>query len=130
MRVIGLVLLTVSNKNGSFPTIDGKHIDIQAPPNSGSLFLNYTRSFSIVFMAFVDHMYCFTFIDIGAYGCNSDGGIFANSQLGRALEEKRRRLPSDKPLPGAADLGNIPHVIVGDEAFPMKTSLMRPLTWK
>ena len=35
-------------------------------------------------------------------------------------------LPADKILPGAAELGPLPHVIVGDEAFPIKRNLMRP----
>ena len=106
--------------------IDGKHILIQAPPNSGSSFYNYKRTFSIVLLALVDANYCFTMIDVGAFGSQSDGGILALSALGKALDRGQLSIPPAKPLPGAPQLGNVPHVIVGDEAFPLKTYIMRP----
>ncbi len=106
--------------------IDGKHVVIQAPPNSGSSFFNYKGTFSVVLMALVDAEYCFTLIDVGAYGSQSDGGIFALSAMGKALQGGKLSIPPPKPLPGAPELGSVPHVIVGDEAFPLKPYLMRP----
>ena len=76
-------------------------------------------------MALVDHRYCFTVIDVGGYGSNSDGGIFSNSQLGQALEKNSLDLPPRRPLPGAAS-NPLPHVVVADEAFPLKPNLLRP----
>ncbi len=106
--------------------IDGKHVVIQASPNSGSSFFNYKGTFSVVLMALVDAEYCFTLIDVGAYGSQSDGGIFALSAMGKALQRGPLSTPPPKPLPGAPELGSVPHVIVGDEAFPLKPCLMRP----
>jgi hypothetical protein len=98
-------------------------VKVQAPPNSGSKFFNYRLSFSAVLLALVDARYKFTVVDIGPYGRNSDGGIFAHSKLGKYLEA-HLGIAEDKQLPGTTCLA--PHVIVGDEAFPLKTYLMRP----
>ena len=95
-------------------------------PHSGTRFFNYKRSFSVVLMALVDYQYCFITVDVGAYGSSSDGGVFARSELGRTLVDNALNLPADKILQGAAELGPLPYVIVGDEAFPIKRNLMRP----
>ncbi|KAL0868285.1 hypothetical protein ABMA27_007815 [Loxostege sticticalis] len=84
--------------------IDGKHVQITAPANSGSQFFNYKKTFSIVLMAIVDADYKFICVDVGAYGKNSDG--------------------ESTNLPGTEITA--PYVIIGDEAFPLTTYLMRP----
>lgn len=104
--------------------LDGKHVVIEAPPKSGSMYYNYKKTFSIVLMALVDAHYKFIAVDIGAYGKNSDGGILSNSNLGRALEKKKLDIPDGKPLPGTIEKS--PLTIIGDEAFPLKTYLLRP----
>ena len=61
---------------------------IQAPGNSWSMLFNYNKTFSVVLLALVDDAHCnFIAVDVGAYGKNSDGGIFANSNLGKALQQ-------------------------------------------
>ncbi|XP_022909476.2 uncharacterized protein [Onthophagus taurus] len=104
--------------------LDDKHITIEAPANSGSLYFNYKKTFSIVLLALVDANYKFVAVDIGSYGKNSDGGIVANSALGKRLENATMNVPIDSPLPGTNIIA--PYVILADEAFPLKKYLMRP----
>jgi hypothetical protein len=80
--------------------LDGKHVQIVAPSNSGSNYFNYKKIFSLVLLASVDANYKFIAVDIGFYGKNSDGGIFANSKLGRGLENGKLHIPENKTLPG------------------------------
>ena len=76
----------------------------------------------------VDANYKFICIDLGAYGRNSDGGIFAHSSLGNALTNNKLNLPKESCLEGAAGLSPLPYVVVGYEAFPLQTNLMKPYT--
>ena len=64
-------------------------------------------------------------VDIGEAGKESDGGIFSNSVFGQKVISESLPLPSPAILP---DTQNIitPYVFVGDEAFPLRTNLMRP----
>ncbi|XP_026819516.1 uncharacterized protein LOC113558221 [Rhopalosiphum maidis] len=78
-----------------YGAIDGKHIVIKAPANSGSEFFNYKGSFSIVLLAVVDHDYCFRYLDVGANGRCYDGGIFRNSSLKLAIENDFLNLPEN-----------------------------------
>lgn len=115
---------TIWNFPNCLGAIDGKHVTIQAPSKSGLLYFNYKKTFSIVLLALVDAHYNFIAVDVGAYGKNSDSGIFEKSNFGKALERDKLSVPRDAVLPGTQNL--TPHVIVGDEAFPLKTYLMRP----
>ncbi|XP_071501308.1 uncharacterized protein [Diadema antillarum] len=62
--------------------LDGKHIRIQKPKNSGSLYFNYKQFFSVVLMALVDSKNQFVWIDVGGVGHQSDAQIYNNSELG------------------------------------------------
>lgn len=98
--------------------IDGKHVVMRAPGNTGSIYFNYKGTFSTVLLALVDADLKFIAIDVGAYGRNSDGGIFSQSNLGMSLANGELSIPSDEFLPNAQHIGIMPYVIVGDAAFP------------
>ncbi|XP_062407581.1 radial spoke head protein 3 homolog isoform X1 [Sardina pilchardus] len=106
--------------------IDGKHITIQAPANSGSQFFNYKNTFSIVLLALVDADSRFRLIQVGDFGRSSDGGVYANSDLGVGMDDRTLNVPKDCPLPGTNQYGDVPFMMVGDAAFPLKRYLMRP----
>lgn len=104
--------------------LDGKHVAIRAPGKSGSLYFNYKHFFSIVLMALVDAKYRFIYINVGSPGSGSDGGVFATTLLRELLDDEELGLPPSEPLPGSQQ--PLPYFIVGDEAFPLKTWLMKP----
>lgn len=104
--------------------IDRKHINIECPINSGSTFFNYKGSHSVVLLALVDADYKFIAVDVGSYGRNSDGGIFSKLIIGKRLSSNTFNVP--KPIPIIENSEPQPYVVVGDEAFPLKTYLLRP----
>ncbi|XP_037525515.1 uncharacterized protein LOC119402434 [Rhipicephalus sanguineus] len=104
--------------------VDGKHVQIKCPKNSGSMFFNYKGTYSIVLLAVVDSNYKFIMIDVGAYGKQSDGGVLEQSKFGKKLERGELLLPRDLPLPSTTLPA--PCVFVGDEAFQLRTDFLRP----
>jgi len=106
--------------------IDGNHVVIQAPPRSGSVYHNYKGTFSIVLLAVVDHDYCFSMVDVGSYGCNSDSGVFSRSAFGKRLYNGTMNIPPASPLIESPELGDMPYCLVGDEAFPLTNFLIHP----
>ena len=105
--------------------IDGKHIAIECPANSGSLYYNYKGFFSLVLLAICDAKYTFTFFDIGSYGINNDCGILAKSLIGKKLDDIKMNLPSAEDLAGFSR-NPLNYFLVGDEIFPLKAWLLRP----
>lgn len=108
--------------------VDGKHIRIQSPPNSGSQYYNYKHFFSVVLLAVSDAQYNFTAIDVGAYGREGDSTIFKNSNFYQRLKSDQLNLPAERPLPSGGP--TVPFVLLGDEAFGLSRRLMRPYPQK
>lgn len=46
--------------------VDGKHIRLTCPFNSGSMYFNYKNYFSVVLMAVADCKYRFVFVNVGS----------------------------------------------------------------
>lgn len=104
--------------------IDGKHIAIQKPAKSGSLYYNFKGFFSIVMLCIVDANYKFLWANVGANGASSDAGIFNRSRLEPALRLGTLGLPPLEPIPN--DDRDIPYFLIGDDAFPLRTYMMKP----
>lgn len=104
--------------------MDGKHVAIQAPHNSGSEFFNYKGFFSIVLFGIMDAKYRFLYFNVGSQGRISDGGVFDNTVFKKLLVGCKLNLPEGSPLPGRKKA--IPHVFLGDDAFPLLPNLLKP----
>lgn len=105
--------------------IDGKHVVFEKPSNTGSQYYNY-KDFSIVLLTLVDADCRFITVDVGAYGRKSNGSIFRSSQLGKKLLTNQLNLPKPKPLLPETIHRLLPHVIVGNKAFPFLPNVMTP----
>lgn len=108
--------------------IDGKHVRIQCPPTSGSLFYNYKGYFSTVLFALVDAEYKFIAIDVGSYGREGDASIFHKSPIGKKIKNNAWNLPQPKNIPSTDIV--VPHVFLGDQAFSLQYNLMTPYSQK
>ncbi|XP_072390912.1 WD repeat-containing protein 3 isoform X2 [Diabrotica undecimpunctata] len=79
--------------------MDGKHVALQAPINSGSEFFNYKGFFSIVL-------------------------LFSSTVFNKFLEENTMHLSAENLLP-KSDVKS-PFIFVADDAFPLSTNIMKP----
>lgn len=73
-------------------------------------------------MALADANCRFIFVDIGCNGRNNDAGVFLQSGLKEVLDDEMQ-------IPANTVVGNgrmLPYVVVGDDAFPLQTHLMKP----
>jgi len=66
--------------------VKGKHVNIEAHANSGSVYFNHKKPFPAILLALVDANYNFIMIDVGPFGRSSDGGIFSHSALEKRME--------------------------------------------
>ena len=74
----------------------------------------------------VDADYKFIWADVGAQGASSDAQIFNHRPLRNRLESRTLGLPDSEPLPH--DDRPIPYFLVGDDAFPLRTWMMKPFS--
>ena len=102
--------------------IDGKHINIRAPPNTGSEYFNYKNHFSIVLLAIADSNAQFIAFQLGDAGSQSDGGIFKHGDLSKLC--KSESFPEPQSLTPL--ITQVPYFLIGDEAFALDVNLMKP----
>lgn len=112
------------NFPNAIAAIDGKHVQIKAPPDSGTMYFNYLHYFSIVLQGVADSDCKFIFIDVDGYGKQSDVGTFAESQTFQFLENYEKNLPTPCSFEGSD--GPMQFIFVGDDAYPLKPYLLKP----
>jgi hypothetical protein len=104
--------------------LDGKHVRIKCPNNAGSSYFNHKGFHSIVMMALADADAKFLYVSAGAKGSWSDGGIYRRSDLYANLH--RLQIPEPEPLESGGP--EIPFFFVGDDAFALEQTLMKPFS--
>ena len=104
--------------------MDGKHVEIKKPIDSGSYYFNYKKKFSIVLFAIVNANYEFIMVEVGANGRVSDAGVLSNSKFFEKFNSKELNIPASGQLTNFS--GNMPFTFVGDDAFPLLPNLMKP----
>lgn len=104
--------------------IDGKHIRIKSPKQTGSTYFNYKGYFSIVLQGIANANYKFMAVEVGAYGKQSDGGTFSDSNIYQRFEANALNIPENENIP-STDI-SAPFVLLGDDAYPLKTYLLKP----
>ncbi|XP_061716935.1 uncharacterized protein LOC133524806 [Cydia pomonella] len=102
--------------------IDGKHVEIVPPSNSGSFYYNYKHRHSMVLLAIVDAKYRFLLVDFGTNGRVSDGGVLLNTKFYEKLERKTLNIPTAERLHPRI----LPYVFVADDAFPLRKDMIKP----
>ena len=102
--------------------LDGKHIVMQSPHRSGSMFFNYKKTHSIILLAVCNAQYEFRLVDIGKTGRQADGSVYANSYLGRTIENDLLNVPEPDCIQNNPNI-TIPNVFLADDAFGLKPNL-------
>lgn len=108
--------------------MDARQFQLRCPDNSGSLYYNHKKTFSVSLMAVCDGKCNFLAVDIGAYGSEHDSTVFSNWDFGQALENDLLGVPEDSVLPNTYQ--KFPYYLVGDEAFALSQKMMRPIPRK
>ena len=63
-------------------------------------------------------------VDIDAFGSSNDRGVLSNTVLFKCLKKKKLGIPPSKQLPNDTRETCVPHVLLGDEAFPLLYDMM------
>ena len=108
--------------------LNGKHIVIQKPHNSGSEYFNYKGYFNILLFAHVSHDYQFLHVDVGVTARNGDAGIFENSTLKKKMVNWTIGFSDPEELQGTGFLCN--YNLIGDDAVPLRPDIMKPFPFR
>lgn len=104
--------------------MDGKHVQIVPPAESGSFYYNYKQTHSVVLMAIANANYEFILCDVGTNGRISDGGVIENTNFYQKLIDGSLNIPIAEKGPNTNKILN--YVFIGDEAFSLRPDLLKP----
>jgi len=108
--------------------VDGKHVKIVPPANSGSYYFNYKGSHSLVLMAIGNANYEFLMCDFGVNGRISDGGVIEKTLFYQMLRDNHLNIPT--PTAPQNSSTALSFVFIGDEAFTLRKDFMKPFSQK
>ena len=112
------------NFHHTIGAVDGKHIRIKKPAKSKQEYRNYKTYNSIILLAVCDADYRFMYVEIGAPGKCGDAGLMRDSELMYHMHNDNLHIPPAAPFP--FDQRNMPYFMIGDDAFALRTFLMKP----
>ncbi|KAM5163735.1 uncharacterized protein ACMZJ9_006361 isoform 1-T2 [Mantella aurantiaca] len=105
--------------------IDGRHVRINPPHHSGSLYYNYKGFFSIIIMAIINANCEFIMVDVGKNGKFSDGAVIEQTQFYEKMKENQLKLPENSETKEGLNFA-----FVTDEAFALDDHILRPYSQK
>lgn len=118
----------ISKNKWQFPhclgAIDGKHVHIIPPKDSGSYYFNCKKTHSIVLMAIANANCEFIYCSVGTNGRVSDGGVLNHTKFYEKLINNNLQIP--EPIQLLQSNRVLEYVFVGDEAFAMRPDLKKP----
>ena len=103
---------------------DGKHVALKKPQNSGALYHNHNRLFSIVMLALVDGQNKFRWVHVGTAGSCSDAQTFNAYRLKRKIDDGGIGFPDPEPITQVVEMS--PTSSWQIMRFELKTWLMKP----
>lgn len=80
----------------------------------------------MVLLAIADAQYRFLYVDIGAMGQASDGGIWKRCSFCEELYHPSNSLHIPAPSNISEDCTDVPYFLLGDDAFPLTEHLLKP----
>lgn len=101
--------------------IDGRHVRINPPHHSGSLYYNYKGFFSIIIIAIINANCEFIMVDVGKNGKFSDGSVIEQTHFYEKLKENQLKLPENHETKEGLNFA-----FVTDEAFTLHDNILRP----
>lgn len=80
----------------------------------------------MVLLGIADAQYKFLYVDIGAMGQASDGGIWRRCSFADDLYDPSNPLNIPAPSDISDECTDVPYFLLGDDAFPLSENLIKP----